>query len=116
MNVNILENGNLELTLEDSSEFEWLNENINSSHDDLIYSMFERYSCNGSYTYFDADNANPFVGLTEAPCIAEKLDYDDDGRKKIIGKFWYYPDYMIKSFIDELLEDGFVIFELANDE
>ncbi len=28
-------------------------------------------------------------------------------------KIWYYPDYMIKSFVKELLDNGFVIFKRA---
>jgi hypothetical protein len=29
------------------------------------------------------------------------------------AKIWYYPDYMIKSFVKELLDNGFVIFKRA---
>jgi len=75
--------------------------------------IFEPYSCNGSFTPFDAGGANPFVGLTNAPCIAESMDYLDNGDSKIEGRFWYYPDYMIRCPLEELAETGSVRFYLA---
>lgn len=113
MNISIIENGNLKLELEyediDGFNNDMLGDDVKMS--DAI----ESYSCNGSYEYFDAGDGNPNVGLTSAPCIAEQLIYLDDGTKEIIGKVWYYDNYMIKSFIDELVEHGFVIFILADD-
>lgn len=116
MNIEILENGNLKLSLE-FDDIEEINyqKSLDSADDCIISVLLEPYSCNGSYAFFDAGDGNPFVGLTDAPCIAEQLDYLDDGAIEIIGNFWYYDNYMIKSFIDELVELGEVIFTLASE-
>lgn len=114
MNIEILENGNLKLVLEvgDIDEIQY-NRERGFNDVNVLIELTENYWTNGSYQPFDAGNGNPFVGLTDAPCIAEELDYDDDGQAEIIGNFWYYSDYMIKSFIDELVKNGEVIFALA---
>jgi hypothetical protein len=78
-----------------------------------LHELTEPYWTNGSYAPFDASEGNPFVGLTSAPCIAEDLDYPDDGQRQIIGRFWYFPDYMLRSPIDELIKRGRVVFKQA---
>ena len=113
MNVQILENGDLKLSLESDDDFGQLKIDSNSYGEFAICDLLEPYSCNGSFAFFDASDGNPCVGLTDAPCIAEQLDWDDEGNAEIIGNFWYYDDYMVKSFIDELLNDGEVTFTLA---
>lgn len=118
MIITELENGDLKLELEaDDAEFihDMKYDDSVRTELDMLHELTEGYWTNGSYEPFDASDGNPFVGLTDAPCIAESMDYLDDGTKVIIGNFWYYSDYMIKSFIDELLENSFVIFTLAAD-
>lgn len=106
----VLENGNLELTTHEDF-IEELKEAITEKDSvSILCEAMEHYSCNGSYTVFDASNANPFVGLTSATCIAESMDIDDQGNQTIQGDFWYYNDYMILNPIEVLLETGKVIF------
>ena len=113
-----LPNGNLEIRpyedYMDADSMDYLKEKQMRLGDVCaLLDATEDYHCNGSYQPFDAGEGNPFVGLTEAPCIAEGMDYDDDGNATINGRFWYYGDYMITSFIDEIIENGKVIFTLA---
>ena len=116
MNVQILENGNLELTFEDNAELETVS-NLKTdwieTDENILIDGLEQYSCNGSFVFFDAGVGNPNVGLTSAPCIAEQLDWDDKGNAEIIGNFWYYDNYMTKSFIDELINHGKVTFKFG---
>lgn len=116
MIVEILENGNLKLLIE-SDDIEIINDaklDVNIPYDyDLLSDLLELYSCNGSFAYFNAGDGNPFVGLSDAPCIAEQLDYQDNGDIEIIGNYWYYADYMTNSLISELLDNGHVIFNKA---
>jgi len=84
-----------------------------ANDDDVLWELTERYWTNGSFQPFDAGAGNPFVGLTEAPCVAESITYLADGEKVIDGRFWYWPAYMTKSFVDEILEHGSVVFTLA---
>jgi hypothetical protein len=79
----------------------------------ILLELTEPYWTNGGFHPFDAGEANPFVGLTSAPCVAECLDYRDDGRRSIDGLFWYFGDYMIRSPIDELKRRGRVVFQAA---
>jgi hypothetical protein len=113
MILEILDNGNLKLIIdEDDKEFihDMRYTDEIRDEEDMMYQLLEEYSCNGSYAIFNAGNANPFVGLTDAPCIAEQLDYQDNGDIDIVGKYWYYADYMVTSYISELEENGHVIF------
>ncbi len=90
---------------------------INEALDDYgfwftFHQILEDYYCNGSYAPFNAGDGNPYVGLTDAPCIAEDLDIHEDGRREIIGRFWYYGDYMINCPLETLASTGSVIFSL----
>lgn len=44
---------------------------------EIMQALFEGYACDSSFTHFDAGQANPFVGLTDAPCIAESMLVND---------------------------------------
>lgn len=53
------------------------------------------------------------IGLTEAPAIGQGAIYNDNEEEPEILDFenlWYYPEYMVKNFVEELLDQGFVIF------
>lgn len=111
MNCTILKNGDLLITAS------------NQERADIAYGLsqergywsvmadcFESFSCNGSYTPFNAGDANPFVGLTSAPCIAESMTTEDDGQQRIDGRFWWFPDYAIRDPLDELKNRGRTVF------
>jgi hypothetical protein len=110
-----LANGDLNITLSDNDSREELIDAMEGAREfwSILCDLFESYSCNGSYTPFDAGDGNPFVGLTNAPCIAECMDYEDDGTQTIEGDFWYYADYQIRCPLEELLANDSVVFTLA---
>jgi len=119
--VEILENGNLALSLPDADDREEVQDMI-SDHRGYWYIMnelFEQYSTNGSFTHFDASEANPFVGLTSAPCIAEAMDVLDDGSQKIEGRFWFFSKY-VTEMETELLAAGetveYTYFQVDGDQ
>lgn len=78
-----------------------------------LHSVFEPYSANGSYAVFDAGSANPFVGLTDAPCVAEEMDVLDDGTHVIVGRLWWYPGYELADPWTDLEETGRTVFTAA---
>lgn len=54
--------------------------------------------------------------LTEAPILAYGLIYDEDeeiDEPIDYEKVWWYPDYQISSFAEELLTKGKVVFKKA---
>ena len=78
-----------------------------------LYELTEPYWTNGGFQPFDAGDGDPFVGLTSAPCIAECIDVPDDGKREIVGRLWWFPDYMLRSPVDELVRRGRTIFQKA---
>jgi hypothetical protein len=79
----------------------------------ILSDLTESYWTNGGFCPFDAGDGRPFVGLTSAPCIAEDMDYGDDGKPAIRGRLWWFPDYMIRSCVEELLTRGRTTFHFA---
>lgn len=119
--VEILENGNLALSLPDADDREEVQDMIDD-HRGYWYIMselFEQYSTNGEFTHFDASEANPFVGLTSAPCIAESMDVLDDGTMEIVGRFWFFSKY-VTEMETELLAAGetveYTYFQVDGDQ
>ena len=112
--VKILSNGNLELSIDNDEAREDLADALESYGDMRALSdALESYSTNGEYCPFDAMAGNPFVGLTDAPCIAEAMDIDDSGVCTIIGRFWYFNNYSIECPVQTLIDTGRVEFTLG---
>lgn len=116
LQIERLDNGNLKLTLDEESRAELAEALDDGDWWNIFHSLFEPYFTNGSYEPFDAGDANPFVGLSSAPCIAEAMDYPDSGPREIVGEFWYFGDYMIRDPLEELRDTGETIFTLAREE
>ena len=114
LTLSVLPNGNLRLAAGNEARAR-MRELQARGLDDIaiLCALTEPYWTNGSYHPFDAGAARPFVGLTDAPCIAEELDYPDDGDPEIVGRLWWYPNYMLTSPVDELKRKGRVTFALA---
>lgn len=83
--------------------------------DNIWCELLESFSCNGSYAYFNAGNGDPFVGLSSAPCIADALDYTDDGRAKVVGRFWYFARYELENELESLANCGKVVFDFGGE-
>jgi hypothetical protein len=111
----ILPNGSLEVSLADAEAREWLVDGlVKHTSEDMLMFGTEQYWTNGMFHPFDAGQANPFVGLSSAPCIAEDMDVHDDGTREINGRFWAYLDYQVRDFADDLLEHGRAVFTLVD--
>lgn len=108
INCTILDNGNLLLQAGNDARKALCDARDDgfTSYWSTMADAFESYSCNGSYTHFDAGQGNPFVGLTSAPCIAESMSYLDSGDLEIHGRLWYYSEYCLRSDLDELIARG----------
>lgn len=113
MEITIKPNGDLLLTVSGPERVEIREALAVGNRHSVVGDLFEPYSCNGSFTPFDAGDANPFVGLTNAPCIAETLDTDDNGNRTIEGRFWYYANYQICDELDDLADTGECTFTLS---
>lgn len=116
MNVTVLPNGDLKLSADNHTRAyiaDAMRQKRARSYWSIMAEMFEPYFTNGGFEHFDAGQADPFVGLTSAPCVAEALIYTDDGRREIDGRLWYFADYMIRGDLEELRDRGRVVYQLA---
>lgn len=113
LRVTILPNGNLKLSADNETRAYIAAEMRAGHRDSIIYDLLEYERCNGGYTPFDAGDANPFVGLSSAPCIAEGMTTEDDGQNVIDGRFWAFTDYVIRDELEELRDRGRVTFTLV---
>jgi hypothetical protein len=114
LTATVLPSGSLKVTADNATRSE-IAESLRAGqcYWAVMADIFESYSCNGSYTPFDASDANPFVGLTSAPCIAEAMATEDNGNNEILGELWWYPNYMIRDPLDELKNRGATVFDRA---
>lgn len=114
LTARIAENGDLRITASNEAR-RWMREERERglTDDCILWDGFEGYWNNGSFSPFDAGYANPFVGLTDAPCIAEDMTTHDNGDREIYGRLWWFPNYMVRSFVDDLLTKGSTVFKLA---
>lgn len=110
-----LPNGDLLVTAGNETRH-WLKERAHCDYWDTLGQLFEGYSCNGSFAPFDAADANPFVGLTSSPCVAESMTTNDDGENEIDGACWWFPSYAIRDPLDELKTKGRTVFTLARED
>jgi len=112
----LLASGDLQLTADNETRA-WIKEQQAREVDSLsiLSAGTDHYWTNGSYEPFDAGQANPFVGLTDAPCIAESMTVHDDGEREVIGCLWYFSAYMLRDPIEELKTRGRVVFSLARE-
>lgn len=113
-------NGNLKIELNEDGIEVITDMRENDECDDCIMNdLFDDVRSNSELMYFgDAGEAG--FGLTEAPCITDGYYYNDDGELTNKGhkdsQIYYFNEYMIDSFIDKLLENGYVVFQRAESE
>ena len=106
--LNILPNADLEIELLDREEFEEL---FNKGFQDERHYLSEMLE---SGRYIGNDWHVPYdLGLTEVPAIGNGACYNEDEGDDTIADYdflWGYPNYMLSSFLDELKENGKVVF------
>lgn len=101
--------GNLLITLDENAE-EDLREIIERA-DNIDAILTDLLDASG---YLGNGFVETTVCLTDAPILAYGAVYDEDEEIDMpidYEKIWYYSDYQIKSFAEELLTKGKVIFK-----
>lgn len=51
--------------------------------------------------------------LTSAPILTDGYTLTDDGEHVVDGKVWWFPDYMVRDELRELIDTGEVTFAFA---
>ena len=108
-----LQNGDLKIILNSDGKHEAYDEGL--SYENFEEDFFDDVRCNSEYLYFD-DIGEAGFGMTNAIGISYGYYYDDDGEltdldNEEISDVFIYTQYIIKNFTDELLKNGFVIFQ-----
>lgn len=117
ISLDITPNGNLKITLNEDARAEVLEmRDDDKSESEIMYDLFDDVRGNSELMYFD-DAGEQGFGMTSAPCITDGYYYDDDGELTDEGhedsELYYFNDYMISSFIDKMIDDGYVVFDRA---
>ena len=106
IDIEIVENG-LWIYLTDNSE----------DFDEMDFdNIFDDVQGNSEYMYF-SDLGDVSFGLTSAPGITDGYYFSDDGEitegEHTDAELYYYPDYAVTDFTEELRTKGKVFFNKA---
>lgn len=107
LDFEILENGNLKITLNDEGKEEVDDNGISENN---FYDYFDDIQGNSEFRYYN--DASDLGMMSEAPIITYGFNFNDYG-DYILTKdsiIWIYDNYVIKDFTKELVDNGYVIF------
>lgn len=79
----------------------------------VFLDFLEKFRRNNSFFYFDAGE---FEHLSDAPCVGDpnSQPYNEElDEEAAPEKFWFYSNYMITHFTEDLRDDREVIFQKA---
>lgn len=106
INLNILPNGNLEISLTEEGKIEI------EDYENLDY-LIDDIRGNSSWIY--VDDLADYGFMSNAPAMLFQYDMDEDGEISVNiyedGEVFYYPNYAIYDFVDKLKTEGSVIFD-----
>lgn len=105
MKLSILPNGNLEVSITDEDPEDILS---NMRGDDWTR-MFEEQIGNGYEIVCPED----IGALTCAPIVSDDVVYHDDGKREVLGRVWWFPNYQVEDPAETLAARGKVVFQYA---
>ena len=109
MKHTILDNGDIRFDLTEDFERQEIAEDLEDHG--IAYmegEIFSSYFCNWSFEWVSPEEIG---ALTDAPIFGEvqRDDRTDDITK--VYSMWWYPNYAIRSPIDDLIRDTFTVFD-----
>ena len=81
------------------------------SHDSILADMLEDHLCNG----WEFIQPEEIGALTAAPILSDSVTRDDSGNLLKVDQVYWFPDYAVRSELDELYENGEVFFPAAEE-
>ncbi len=108
----VLSTGNLILTVNNQARHE-LAEGWRDHHDwdRQWYDIIGPFQENGMLYPVDPDD---IAALTSAPILTDDLIVEADGSRHVLGRVWWFPDYMVRDPLEELRNTGRVEFTLCD--
>lgn len=109
-----LENGKLRIKFvgNEDDKIEILEMLEKQGSNSVLMDITESHWTNSWAVFPDADVLGQ---MSNCPVICEDGSVEDDGSNTLYGKAWYFPNYMIIGEVDEIVNTGFVDFELWQD-
>lgn len=116
LDFKVLGSGNLEITREDADKEDLQDLLDRCTHRDhgFLADLLEHtgWSGNGKLHQVQPEWV---AALTDAPILTDDLVHSDgDDMPKVEGTVWWYPDYAVKSFAEELIDTGRTVFTRAD--
>lgn len=108
----ILDSGNLEITCgdEDKEDLQDLLDRCTHRDHGFLADLLDHTGWQGNGQLHQVQ-PEWVAALTDAPILTDDLVLSDDAdMPKVEGTVWWYPDYMVKSFAEELISTGRVVF------
>jgi hypothetical protein len=81
------------------------------SHDAIFADMLEDHLVNG-WEFIPPEDIG---ALTASPILSDEVVRDDSGMLVSLGQVYWFPDYAVRSELDELYEAGEVFFPAAKE-
>ncbi len=100
------------LTEDGKTEFNELIEDLQISRTDLdiFLELIEPQLCNGYHTV----RPEHIGALTDSLLISDEIIDNETTQKELNeATVWYYNDYMVKSYLDDFIGKGYIIFSKA---
>lgn len=115
MQTTITPNGNLkfELAPPDLEQIEVMLERHGGNDKTFLSDMLDFFGFTPNGELY-AINPQDVGALTDAPILADEVDYLDNGDTVVRGQVWWYPGYELKNFAQELAQNGSVVFQKAH--
>lgn len=101
----------LRLTITEDGRAE-IAENPDKCGEDLLWHLMEDIICNSS---FGNPSPDKVVALTDSPLLSWEYEIDDDGNyiETPSSRLWWFPEYMIRDYKDDLIAYGVAVFTSA---
>jgi len=114
MNFEITKNGNLRFIMppEEKKDIAELFEKCTHTDHGFLADLLEYAGWPGNGMLYTV-RPEWVAALTDAPIVSDEVVYEDDGTVNVLGSVWWFPGYEMRSFAEELLRDGEVLFTAA---
>lgn len=116
LDFKILDSGNLEITCEDADKEDLQDTLDRCTHRDhgFLADLLEDTGWSGNGRLYQVQ-PEWIAALTDAPILTDWLVHtDEDDMPEVDGTVWWYPDYAVKSFAEELISTGRTVFVRAD--
>lgn len=112
LNMTVIKGGYL-LVQANAEGVEHINDYCDERNNSQLWvELMESRSTNGLQHFATADELGH---MSEAPCIVEGLEHNDDGSVTVTGRTWYLADYMTRDELQDLAHGQAVMFTLLNE-